>query len=889
MNSCLLSYLFRSIRLGAKGGQVLMLVLLAGLLSLPSLGQVIRFVKPTGSGTADGSSWANASGDLQAIINTSASGDQVWVAQGVYKPTSTTDRTLSFVMKNGVVIYGGFMGNETNLTDRPAIDPVAGQPSSTTLSGDINNDGNLSGNSYHVIDNSNNQLTSSAVLDGFVITGGYADGVGSADPNGPGGGMYNVSSDPTVTNCSFINNKSLSEGGGAIYNLNSSPTLTNCFLQNNMASQGGAIFNATSSPTLINCSLQKNTAITDGGGINNSNSSNPMLTNCTFQNNIANQGQGGGISNSNSSNPTLTNCTLQSNTANQGGSIGNSNDSSPHLTDCTLKDNIVYSLGGAIFNGMGSNPTLTNCTLQNNLTMGNAGGAIYNLKSNPSLFTCFFINNSSATVGGAISLESSNISLVNCAFVGNHTPSNGGGIYSYGSSLTLVNNTFQSNAAGSGAAIYTFNGVVLLTNSVVFGNGGNNTFVNLVNNGQPSGITSSYCLLEALALTSAVDVTGPGNLTTTTSPFTSTTSVALNACSPAIDAGDPGTTTATVGTIDLAGNPRFYQNGRIDMGAMEFQATANTPVALTTPLASVSALCTGSNLSLPIHVSGTINAYQWYKDNTSLGAPQQSASLQLSSLQLTDAGSYSVVVTGACNSLTSTAFSLTVTPLPTVSIAPVPSSTIASGASLTLSASGATTYLWSDGSIANPLVLSNVTSTTTLSVTGTTSGCSSTTSISIISNNTGPDLSPLLTLPDANFPSTPGAAKNFIIQIQEVGGLPTAAGNITITLTAPVGYTLALDNTLTRIDVSGGLTNPVTVNNADWQVNNVAGQQLSLTIKPGTFIGAYSQSVVGLTLVRTTANAGSIANITINVSDDASRSYDKNAANNIYARILNSI
>ncbi len=43
-----------------------------------AIGQVaqatIKYVKPTVSGTGDGSSWANASDDLQAMINAAASG-----------------------------------------------------------------------------------------------------------------------------------------------------------------------------------------------------------------------------------------------------------------------------------------------------------------------------------------------------------------------------------------------------------------------------------------------------------------------------------------------------------------------------------------------------------------------------------------------------------------------------------------------------------------------------------------------------------------------------------------------------------------------------------------------------------------------------------------------
>ena len=49
--------------------------------------QTFRYVKPVATGTGDGATWADASADLQGMINASASGDEVWVAAGTYKPT----------------------------------------------------------------------------------------------------------------------------------------------------------------------------------------------------------------------------------------------------------------------------------------------------------------------------------------------------------------------------------------------------------------------------------------------------------------------------------------------------------------------------------------------------------------------------------------------------------------------------------------------------------------------------------------------------------------------------------------------------------------------------------------------------------------------------------
>ena len=176
-------------------------------------GQII-YVDDDAAAGGDGTSWANAYKYLQDALDAAASGDEIWVAEGVYKPdedtahpTGTGDRTATFHLKNGVGIYGGFGGGES------------------VLSGDLNGDdgpnfANYSDNSRHVVTGSGTGGT--AVLEGFTIMGGYAVG------RHGGGGMYNYTGSPTVANCTFTGN-SAEESGGGMHNYDySSPTLTNC-------------------------------------------------------------------------------------------------------------------------------------------------------------------------------------------------------------------------------------------------------------------------------------------------------------------------------------------------------------------------------------------------------------------------------------------------------------------------------------------------------------------------------------------------------------------------------------------------------------------------------------------------------------------------------------
>ncbi|WP_460906900.1 Ig-like domain-containing protein [Spirosoma areae] len=152
-----------------------------------------------------------------------------------------------------------------------------------------------------------------------------------------------------------------------------------------------------------------------------------------------------------------------------------------------------------------------------------------------------------------------------------------------------------------------------------------------------------------------------------------------------------------------------------------------------------------------------------------------------------------------------------------------------------------------------------------------------------------PDLTPVITLPQANFtPSGANSTRDFIVEIFELAGQSTSSGNAAITISAPSGYTLSFTNSLTSINVSGGANNPVSVDNTKWMVTSIAptNEQISLKMNAGQFIAAMSKGTLGFTITRTTANTGSSSNITVNVTDDATKTYDSNPLNNVYARII---
>ena len=193
----------------------------------------VLYAAPTAQGSGDCSGWANAC-TLQTALAGAIGGDEIWVQAGVHIPTmNRADRAASFTLKDGVAVYGGFAATETLRTQRDWAVHI------TALSGDI--DGNdltdphgvvtdtahiVGNNTYHVV--FSNNVGVSAVLDGFVITGGQAN----VWPDIRGGGMYNASSSPTLTNVTFSGNTAADRGGG-MYNNLSSPTLTDLIFSAN--------------------------------------------------------------------------------------------------------------------------------------------------------------------------------------------------------------------------------------------------------------------------------------------------------------------------------------------------------------------------------------------------------------------------------------------------------------------------------------------------------------------------------------------------------------------------------------------------------------------------------------------------------------------------------
>ena len=345
--------------------------LISGLLAIALLAfpqqhagaSTIRFAKPAGLNSGSCSSWATAC-KLQRAIALAVSGDQVWVARGTHKPTPTTDPTKSFHLKSGVAIYGGFSGSETLLSQRNW------RTNLTTLSGDLGVIGDIADNSYHVVYATG--VSRSAVLDGFTIAAGNANG---ADPNNQGGGLYNNAGNPTLRNLKFIDNSAINGGGMA--NTNGSPMLVRVIFSSNDAGAGGGLYNYSylSNPVLNNVVFAGNSASPSGGGMY-SDSAAATLTSVTFSSNTASSG--GGMYGIDIGVTPLRNVTFYGNSAANGGGIYIA-ESSPALTNVTFSGNTASTNGGAIYN----TSTSGSPHLLDSIFWGDSSNEIYSTVGSP--------------------------------------------------------------------------------------------------------------------------------------------------------------------------------------------------------------------------------------------------------------------------------------------------------------------------------------------------------------------------------------------------------------------------------------------------------------------------------------------------------------------------
>lgn len=249
----------------------------------------IRYVKP--GGTGNGTSWEEASGDLQRMIDELADNNpqglpgEVWVAAGTYEPQSQliqgTGYSASFRMRDGISVYGGFASGESSKTEREKKE--GGMPwefkNQTVLMAAyyVRNESNpsftrnkwtLTSDSRHVVwfapMPGEEAFTQPTYLDGVTITGGYAQGgTGLEDfKTDRGAGVYMDGSNTYLTNCIVKENYATGNGGG-IY-LKGGRIQSSLIYNNNADQNGGAVY--VDDRGLVHRSMLANNSARNGAG-----------------------------------------------------------------------------------------------------------------------------------------------------------------------------------------------------------------------------------------------------------------------------------------------------------------------------------------------------------------------------------------------------------------------------------------------------------------------------------------------------------------------------------------------------------------------------------------------------------------------------------------------
>ncbi|MDR0793019.1 MAG: right-handed parallel beta-helix repeat-containing protein [Chitinophagaceae bacterium] len=425
--------------------------------------QTTRFGKFTASGNASGSTWANASSDIQAMINASSAGDEIWVqglAGNAFVPNrkanatgtiTPNDRDNAFVLKDGVKMYGGFFGDESSLQTRHGdITILSGNIGSPTTNGDT---------ARHVVIAAG--LNTGTTFNQFHVRDGFADGNGAI----------------TIP----VNGQNIAQTAGgaiAVYG-GSSLLITNCIFSDNNAALGGAIANTNgAAPIIATCTFTNNKAVGAYGGAIYSEGNSPMsIANSTFTGNTATRG--GAVYNIDSD-LKISASTFKDNSTSSFGSgfLGGAihvNNSALTLTNSVVSGNKAFSAGGIDITGNNKSHLIANCTITENTAVNNDGGGLWigsqssGVPMNLTLINCNISNNACSVWGGALANYGANVRVVNCTLAGNNGYTT---IYTNGASgsAEVINSIIYGNNTAGQDAIYAFtNTTATASGSIVQG------------------------------------------------------------------------------------------------------------------------------------------------------------------------------------------------------------------------------------------------------------------------------------------------------------------------------------------------------------------------------------------------------------------------------------
>jgi len=651
---------------------------------------VVRYVDKDAVGAETGDSWTDAHTELRDALRVVQSGDEVWIAEGTYRPTECTECTLdqrntAFEYPDAVALYGGFRGTETQRGQRDW------EQFESILSGDIGNPGDSLDNSLQVIRLVD--VDTFTILDGLVIEEGNADESFADGFESSGGGLFvdatfGQSGSPSLRNCTFRNNFA---GGGGAFAVNGSGGGTigirffDCTFDRN-SSSFGRVFSFGGAGHIFGSSAIINTS----------------FIRSDFRNNSCGN-DGGALSISASI-------------------ITDDEKLQPHILidSCLFEGNKALStfsaVGGAFFlratNGTVTNTVIKNSRFINNSATGDESdaGAVYlrasfsNAVSKGEIANCYFEGNTATRHGGAIMLrgsqESTNqTSIVNSAFVDNVAGGQGGGVYMTANrsgagevDAQILQSSFANNRAGQGGALFIDAaeglGECLVANSIIWDNEGDD--------GRSVSDSSGVFQFRNVLMDSTIQYPDTQNVVRQDPAWLNAAEgdLRISACSPAIGLADttlvPADTldldmdrdSTELWSLDLAGQPRQFEQAQ-DLGAYEWTGTPTRPVL---ELVSQQDACSGSSPGeVSLQASEGFAPYQvnWSDGDTSFTRTDL------------DTGMYTVVLTdqaGCTDTL-----DIMINDLGGANATIQGDSLLCTGQTLDLSITGFDSYTWSTG------------------------------------------------------------------------------------------------------------------------------------------------------------------------------------------------
>ena len=447
----------------------------------PLSAQPIIYVDDDAPLGGDGATWDTAYRYLQDALNAAGGAADVLVAGGVYTPDraetlfiAAGDRSAAFELRSGVRLFGGYAG----LADPEHPDIRDVELYASVLHGDLA--GNDQPGFINNEENSYNVLTAlgvddTAVLDGFTVTGGAAEGACCLHDRG--GGLYVEEGSPVVVDCAFLENfgaagaaiyvnagglvladcdfeNNVSVGGGAgVYYYNADAELTDCTFADNvtLAGLGGAVVSVNTTATLVQCAFTDNQALA-GGGFFAQMGHGTSFTDCAFTNNVGDSSGGAFYSTANTA-LLFTRCDFVGNTAYGAAGAMQCHYGDVTLDDCSFTSNWASSNGGAIYFSY-LDATLTGCELVANSSR--SGGAIFRAGGNTTFSHCTLEGNSADTGGGILNIGGEELAFYDCVLADNESlDSSGGGIYHIRGILLLERCALNGNSSAySGGAVY---------------------------------------------------------------------------------------------------------------------------------------------------------------------------------------------------------------------------------------------------------------------------------------------------------------------------------------------------------------------------------------------------------------------------------------------------